>query len=221
MMAGKLAVMVFIAVVSPVIICGMTVCIPVWSMVPRFVITDGRFSSTPLNASIGDEACVTASMSGWNAAPTGASSPGSADIPFDSCTSVPVTNGVSAVTTCEPTPTTDARRLPIAPSMVLVDVAARTATSSMPSFCTAAKNSSALISPFSIALRKSPSKAPALRMASWSAPDAPGMASVSWFQFSVMSFPEPAVCVMTMPTLLNVSALPPATALRLPAASAS
>ena len=47
------------------------------------------------------------------------------------------------------------------------------------------------------------------------------MASASWFQFSVVSFPAPAVCVMTMATLLNVLALPPATALRLPAASAS
>ena len=54
-----------------------------------------------------------------------------------------------------------------------------------------------------------------------SLPDAPGMASASWFQFSVVSFPAPAVCVMTMATLLNVSALPPATAFRLPAASVS
>lgn len=58
-------------------------------------------------------------------------------------------------------------------------------------------------------------------MASWSFPDAPGMASASWFQFSVVSLPAPAVCVMTMPTDLKVSALPLATALRLPAASAS
>ena len=58
-------------------------------------------------------------------------------------------------------------------------------------------------------------------MAFWSLPEAPGMASASWFQFSVVSFPAPAVCVSTMPTLSNVSALPPATALRLPAASAS
>ena len=58
-------------------------------------------------------------------------------------------------------------------------------------------------------------------MASCSLPEAPGMASASWFQFSVVSFPAPAVCVMTMATLLNVLALPPATALRLPAASAS
>ena len=105
--------------------------------------------------------------------------------------------------------------------MVLVEVAACTATSCMPSCCTAAKNSSALISPLSIASRKLPSNAPAERMACWRAPDAPGMASVSWFQFSVVSLPMPAVCVSTMPTDLKVSTLPPATALRLPAASAS
>ena len=52
-------------------------------------------------------------------------------------------------------------------------------------------------------------------------PLAPGIASDSWLKFSVVSLPWPAVWVSTMPTLLNVSALPPATALRLPAASAS
>lgn len=55
-------------------------------------------------------------------------------------------------------------------------------------------------------------------MASWSLPDAPGIASASWFQFSVVSLPAPAVWVSIMATLLNVSALPPATTLRLPAA---
>ena len=47
------------------------------------------------------------------------------------------------------------------------------------------------------------------------------MASANWFQFSVVSFPCPAVWVRTMPTLLNVSDDPPATAFRFPAASAS
>ena len=171
---------------------------------------------------------VSAVMSGWNAVPSGATAdamePKAAGIPEMKPVSAfiaPVMTGLSAVMTCDPTPTTDACKLPSAPSMVLVEVAACTATSCMPSFCTAAKNSSALISPFSIASRKLPSKAPASRMASCSAPDAPGMASVSWFQFSVMSLPEPAVWLMTCETLVKVSALPPATAFRLPAASAS
>ena len=47
------------------------------------------------------------------------------------------------------------------------------------------------------------------------------MASASWFQFSVVSLPAPAVWVRTMPTEEKVWALPPATALRLPAAMAS
>ena len=63
--------------------------------------------------------------------------------------------------------------------------------------------------------------APAFSSASWSFPEAPGIASESWFQFSVVNFPWPAVWVRTMPTLLNVSADPPATAFRFPAASAS
>ena len=113
------------------------------------------------------------------AAPRGARAPGmpltKVEIAVMPCVSI----GVMADTTCEPTPTTDAWRLPSAPSMVLVEVAASIATSCIPSFCTAAKNSSAEISPFSIASRKLPSKAPASRMASWRAPEAPGMASVS------------------------------------------
>ena len=113
----------------------------------------------------------------------------------------PVMNGLNASMRDAPTPTTDAWRLPITPSMVLVEVAASIATSCIPSCMTAALNSSALISPFSIASRKLPSKAPALRMASCSAPEAPGIASVSWFQFSVVSLPAPAVCVMTCATL--------------------
>ena len=109
----------------------------------------------------------------------------------------------------------------MAPSMVAVDVAASLAASVMPRSMTALLNSSAETWPFSSASRKSPVYAPLALRASWSLPDAPGMASESWFQFSVVSLPAPAVCVMTMATLLNVSALPPATAFRLPAASAS
>ena len=107
----------------------------------------------------------------------------------------------------------------MAPSMVEVLVTASLATSLMPRSMIAAENSSAVISPFSMASLKLPVYAPALSMDSWSRPAAPGMASVSWFQFSVVSLPAPAVWVMTMATLLNVSALPPATAFRLPAAS--
>ena len=109
----------------------------------------------------------------------------------------------------------------MAPSMVLVEAAASLAASVMPRSMTALLNSSAEIWPFSSASRKSPVYAPLAFMASWSLPDAPGMASESWFQFSVVSLPAPAVCVMTMATDLNVSALPPATEFRLPAASAS
>ena len=47
------------------------------------------------------------------------------------------------------------------------------------------------------------------------------MASASWFQFSVVNFPAPAVWVSIIATLLKLSALPPATALRFPAASVS
>lgn len=103
--------------------------------------------------------------------------------------------------------------------MVEVLVAASLATSLMPRSMIAAENSSAVISPFSMASLKLPVYVPALSMDSWIRPAAPGMASVSWFQFSVVSLPAPAVWVMTMATLLNVSALPPATAFRLPAAS--
>ena len=133
----------------------------------------------------------------------------------------PVRSGLNASRTFAPAVTADASRLPIAPSNVAVEVAASLATSVMPSCMIAWLNSSADISPFSMASRKLPAYAPLAFMASWSLPDAPGMASASWFQFSVVSFPAPAVWVMTMPTLLKVSALPPATALRLPAASAS
>ena len=49
-----------------------------------------------------------------------------------------------------------ASRLPQAPSIVLVDVAASLATSVIPRSITAALNSSAVICPFSIASRKFP-----------------------------------------------------------------
>ncbi len=68
---------------------------------------------------------------------------------------------------------------------------------------------------------KSPVYAPFFFMASWSLPDAPGMASAIWFQFSVVSLPAPAVWVRAMATDRNSFAPPPATAVRLPAASAS
>ena len=132
-----------------------------------------------------------------------------------------VTAGLNRLKASVNPPVTAASRLPSAPSMVCVLVAASLATSVMPRSMMALLNSSAVISPFSMASRKLPVYAPAFSMASWSLPAAPGMASVSWFQFSAVNFPAPAVCVMTMATLLNVSALPPATAFRLPAASVS
>ena len=46
------------------------------------------------------------------------------------------------------------------------------------------------------------------------------MASLNWLKFSVVNLPWPAVWVRTIPTDRNVSAFPPATALRFPAASA-
>ena len=133
----------------------------------------------------------------------------------------PVMSGLKASSRTMPALTPAASRLPMAPSMVAVEVAASLAASVMPRSMMARLNSSAEISPFSMASRKLPAYAPFALRASCSLPEAPGMASESWFQFSVVSLPAPAVWVMTMPTDLNVSALPPATALRLPAASAS
>ena len=109
----------------------------------------------------------------------------------------------------------------MAPLMVSVDVAASTAASWKPSDMMAALNSSAVISPFAMASAKSPVYAPASCRAFCMMPDAPGMASRSWFQFSVVSLPAPAVWVMTCETVEKVSELPPATALRLPAACVS
>ena len=55
-----------------------------------------------------------------------------------------------------PPDTRAASRFPQAPSIVCVDVAASLATSVMPRSITAALNSSAVISPFSMASRKLP-----------------------------------------------------------------
>ena len=131
----------------------------------------------------------------------------------------PVTAGFMRLNASVSPPVIAASKLPKAPSMVLVLLAASLATSLMPSCIIAWLNSSALISPFSIASLKLPVYAPLAFMASWSLPDAPGMASANWFQFSVVSLPAPAVWVSTMATEPKVSALPPATAFRLPAAS--
>ena len=133
----------------------------------------------------------------------------------------PVTAGLNRLNASVRPPVTAASRFPMAPSMVLVDVAACFATSVMPRSMSALLNSSAVISPLDMASRKLPVYAPFFSSASWSLPDAPGMASASWFQFSVVNFPAPAVWVSIIATLLKLSALPPATALRLPAASVS
>ena len=133
--------------------------------------------------------------------------------------SAPVTVGLNRSNASVSPPVMAASRLPNAPSMVFVLDAASLATSLMPKSMMALLNSSADISPFSIASRKLPVYAPFLSMASWSLPEAPGIASANWFQFSVVSLPAPAVWVSIIATLLNVSALPPATAFRLPAAS--
>ena len=133
--------------------------------------------------------------------------------------SAPVTVGLNRLNASVSPPVMAASRLPNAPSMVFVLDAASLATSLMPKSMMALLNSSADIAPFSIASRKLPVDAPFLSMASWSLPEAPGMASANWFQFSVVSLPAPAVWVSIIATLLNVSALPPATAFRLPAAS--
>ena len=68
----------------------------------------------------------------------------------------PVMMGLKASRTFAPAVTADASRLPMAPSMVAVEVAASLATSVMPSCMMAWLNSSAEISPFSIASRKLP-----------------------------------------------------------------
>ena len=133
--------------------------------------------------------------------------------------SADVTVGLMMLKASVNPPVMDASRLPSAPSMVLVLLAASLATWLMPSCFNAWLNSSAVICPSAMASLKLPVYAPLAFMASWSLPDAPGMASASWFQFSVVSLPAPAVWVSTMATDLNVSALPPATAFRLPAAS--
>ena len=109
----------------------------------------------------------------------------------------------------------------MAPSKVDVEVAACWAASVKPKSVIAWLNSSAVIWPSAIASRKLPVYAPFVSIASCSLPDAPGIASASWFQFSVVSLPAPAVCVRTIATDWKVSAFPPATAFRLPAACVS
>ena len=68
----------------------------------------------------------------------------------------PVIAGWSCARMSDRPPTAAALRLPMAPSNVEVDLAAFTAASSNPSCMMAALNSSAEISPFSIASRKLP-----------------------------------------------------------------
>ena len=142
-------------------------------------------------------------------------------MPSPNAVTVPVMYGLTVLTMFAAPSTMVASRLPNAPSNVCVLSAALIAPSFMPSCMSASLNSCEVISPFAIASRKLPVYAPFLSIASWSLPEAPGIASASWFQFSVVSLPAPAVWVSIIATLLNVSLLPPATAFRLPAASAS
>ena len=142
-------------------------------------------------------------------------------MPSPNAVTAPVMYGLTVLTMFAAPSTMVASRLPNAPSNVCVLSAALMAPSFMPSCMSASLNSCEVISPFAIASRKLPVYAPFLSIASWSLPEAPGIASASWFQFSVVSLPAPAVWVSIIATLLNVSLLPPATAFRLPAASAS
>ena len=132
----------------------------------------------------------------------------------------PVRDGLTSSTMSLTPETMVAWKFPQAPSMVEVDVAASRATSVMPRDRIASLNSSAVICPSAMASRKLPVYAPASASACWILPLAPGIASANWLKFSVVSLPWPAVWVRTIPTDLNVSALPPATAFRFPAASA-
>ena len=128
---------------------------------------------------------------------------------------------LNLLTKSRPAVTKEACKLPNAPSKVSVEVAACLATSVIPSCIMALLNSSAVICPLAIASRKLPVKAPFFFMASCNFPEAPGIASANWFQFSVVNLPAPAVWVNTIATDLKVSALPPATALRFPDACTS
>ena len=115
--------------------------------------------------------------------------PKAADAPSATTPMKSVSAGLMRSTISMPPVTSAAWRLPHAPSMVLVEVAASLATSVKPRSRIAWLNSWAVISPFAIASRKFPVYAPFLSRASWSLPDAPGIASANWFQFSVVSFP--------------------------------
>ena len=68
----------------------------------------------------------------------------------------PVTAGLNKLNASVRPPVTAASRLPSAPSMVCVDVAACLATSVMPRSASALLNSSAVISPLAMASRKLP-----------------------------------------------------------------
>ena len=113
---------------------------------------------------------------------------------------------------------------PMAPSNVVVEVAASLATSVMPRFCSAWLNSSAVTSPADRASLNVPmesSHAPISLSSFWIAPDAPGRALTIWFQSCAMSLPAPFTCVMALAKYPKLSELPPAAALRLPAACTS
>ena len=199
-------------------------CIQLTAMPLAFLTTPTSESHTCLNV-VSAPFCCNCRYRSWNhlMVPwiafwmTGVATVKASDTPFIA----PVTIGLTESNTVMPALTAAASRLPSEPSMVVVLVAASFAASVMPNCMMALLNSSAVISPLAIASRKLPVYAPFFFIASWSLPDAPGMASDSWFQSSVVSFPAPAVWVSTMATLLKVSELPPATAFRLPAASAS
>ena len=115
---------------------------------------------------------------------------------------------------------TAASRLPHAPSNVDADFAACSATSVKPRSMRAWLNSSAVIWPWLMASRKFPVNAALFLSASWSLPDAPGIAAAIWFQSWVVNFPAPLIWTRASATCLNVSLVPPAMALTLPAASA-
>ena len=68
----------------------------------------------------------------------------------------PVMAGLTLSSTLAPSLTNAASRLPVAPSMVLADVAASTAASVKPSDMIASLNSCAVICPSAIASRKLP-----------------------------------------------------------------
>ncbi len=121
-----------------------------------------RFPTAPIASSAAPPRSDKPSESVWTAplsahfarksateSPMPSITPPAADMP-------PVMMGLKASSTFVPAETADASRLPIAPSIVAVEVAASLATSVMPSCMIAWLNSSADISPFSMASRKLP-----------------------------------------------------------------